>query len=115
MKGTTRFWRQRNLDLLRKFKTAARKQAWILKKDGYIVDFYDRYKQGSCKLKINQIYNYEKIVVFEFNGTIWNKVINDISYDSLTQFYLLVQRYKKAYGKKDLHKYTGEIIARISK
>lgn len=111
MKPTTRYWKEKDLELLRNLKTKARKQAWTLKKDGYIVDFCDRFKnRGWGKLHYSEIYNYEKIIVFEFDGNKWNMIVKDMSYSTLTRFYQLVQIYKKEYGKKQLHKYTNEIL-----
>lgn len=111
MKPTTRYWKAKDAELLRSFKTKARKQAWRLKKDGYIVDFYDRYKKrGWKRLEYSEIYNYEIIRVYEFDGEGWNTIIDDIPYNKLTRFYTLVQSYKREYGKKRLHGYTGEIL-----
>lgn len=114
MKPTTRYWKNQNLELLRSFKVKARKQAWQLKKDGYIVEFYDRYKKiGWRKLEYSEIYNFEIIRVFEFDGNRWNVIIDDISYNTFTSFHTLVQNYKREYGKKKLHDYTSKILKNL--
>lgn len=114
MKPTTRYWKEKDLELLRSFKTKARKQAWRLKKDGYIVEFYDRYrKRGWKRLEYSKIYNYEIIRVFEFDGKRWSVIIDDISYKTFSRFYALVQSYKREYGKKRLHDYTGNILENL--
>ncbi len=114
MKPTTRYWKEKDAELLRNFKTKARKQAWRLKKDGYIVEFYDRYrKRGWKRLEYSEIYNFEIIRVFEFDGNECNVIIKDIPYKTFARFYTLVQSYKREYGKKKLHSYTSEIIEKL--
>lgn len=114
MKPTTCYWKEKDLELLRSFKTKARKQAWKLKKDGYIVEFYDRYrKRGWKRLDYCEIYNFEIIRVFEFDGKRWNVILDDITYQPFTRFYTLIQTYKREYGKKRLHDYTGEILKNL--
>ena len=55
MKEETKQIKIKSENELRKLKTRARKQAWLLKKDGFIVDFYDRYKRCCEQLDQSQI------------------------------------------------------------
>ena len=113
MKEETKQIKIKSEDELRKLKTRARKQAWLLKKDGFAVDFYNRYKRCWAQLDQSQIKDYERINIYEFDGQKWNVIIKDISYKSFSHFYSLVQKYKRKYGKKNLHKYTRNIIKSI--
>ena len=57
MKELTREIRQNKLERLYQLKTNARKQAWKLEKDGYIVEFFERYKTIKDKLYGLNIYD----------------------------------------------------------
>lgn len=113
MKESTRVLRQYKMERLHQLKTNARKQAWKLEKDGYIVEFFERYKRIKDQLYGLNIYDNEKIAIYELHGNIWEKIINDIDYGLLTHFYKIVNKYKKEYGKKKLHEHTLEIIEEL--
>lgn len=113
MKEETKQIKIKREDELSKLKTRARKQAWLLKKDGFAVDFFDRYKRCWAQLDQSQIENYEIIQIHEFDGQKWNVIVKDISYKSFSHFYSLIQKYKRKYGKKNLHKHMQTIIETI--
>lgn len=101
--------------MLQNYKEKAREYAWQLKKDGYIVEFFNRYpiKSNRAKLNYAQINSFEKIRVYECNDGIWETIINDMVYKKFFRFYAMVQRYKHEYGKKRLHEHTGEILKEL--
>lgn len=107
---TARDRKKENFAKLRDYRTKSREYAWQLKKDGYIVDFFDRYRKCDRK-KIIEIF--ERIYVYEFNGKEWTTIIDDITYRDFYRFYTLVQRYKHKYGKKKLHEHTSEILKEL--
>lgn len=113
MKESTRVLRQYKIERLHQLKTNARQQAWKLEKDGYIVEFFERYKKRKDKLYGLNIYDNEKISIYELHGNKWDKIINDMDYGLLTRFYKSVCKYKKQYGKKKIHEYTTEIIKEL--
>lgn len=113
MKESTRVLRQYKIERLHQLKTNARQQAWKLEKDGYIVEFFERYKTRKDKLYGLNIYNNEKISIYELHGNKWDKIIIDTDYGLLTRFYKIENKYKKQYGKKKIHEYTTEIIKEL--
>lgn len=101
--------------ILRNYKIRAREYAWQLKKDGYIVEFFDRYPKKSNRAKLHfwQLEDFEKIRVYECNDERCPTIIDDMAYKKFFRFYALVQRYKHKYGKKKLHEHTSEILKEL--
>lgn len=102
--------RKRNLATLRELKEIARQRAWELKRAGYIVVFSNRYRKGYIALKVSEIYDYEKVHVYELQDDKWVKIISDGNYSDLAHFHEVVKERIKKHGKKKLHQYTQEIL-----
>ena len=114
MKETTRLQKQTDLELLRDLRTEARKQAWILRKDGYIVDFFNRYRNiGWGKMEQSEIYTWERIIIYECHNGKWDVIADDMSYETFSRFFSVVQRYKIHYGKKNLHNHTNIMLSQL--
>ena len=101
--------------ILQNYKIKAREYAWLLKKDGYIIEFFNRHKIKSNRAKLDYyiINSFEIIRIYECHDGIWETIIKDLDYKKFFRFFALVQRYKRSYGKKKLHEYTGEIIREL--
>lgn len=107
--------KEEHFAILRNYKIKAREFAWQLNKDGYIVEFFNRYPKKSNRAKLHfwQLEDFEIIRVYECINKRCKTIIDDTAYKKFFRFYAMVQRYKHEYGKKKLHEHTGEILKEL--
>ena len=115
MKEETKIRKREKIELLSDIQRESREIKRELQKCGYNVEIISSDKSTSKELTYFEIYNYETYVIREKSNCIFGLKDRDISFPELKKFSMLVNRYKRKYGLKNLHDHTKEIVYEIRK